>query len=207
MECDVRPANPLPNIQWLENGSPLAEVTTANEVRFLEGGRYLYIASVNSARLQSTFSCRVTNVFGDRMVNAPTTYRLVDNITLNTLVEYKQIGDLTAFVGDTNFEFSYVAGAYTINSLTNIMLNGTSVTPMFNGVRVSNLASIGTQAMIGKNELGLIPLSVIVQYNVGAVTRHGTVTVYRKLIQYLCDLYLFTALIYRTTHYYQQSCG
>ena len=184
MKCDVRAANPLPNIQWLENGSPLAEVTTANAVRFLEGGRYLYMASVDSARLESRFSCRVTNAFGDRVMTAPTTYRLIDNITINELVEYKQIGDLTAFVGDTNFEFSYVGGAYTNDGQMDF--NGTTVNPTFDGRGVNVLANIATELLIDKDELGLILLSMRVTYD-RTVTRRGTVTVYRKLIQCLCS--------------------
>ena len=194
----MQPANPLPNIQWLENGSPLAEVTQVNELRFLEGGRYLYISILNSAQLQSTFSCRVTNVFGDRVMTAPTTYRLIDNITLNTLVEYKQIGDLTAFVGDTNFEFSYVAGAYTNDGQMDF--NGTTVEPTFDGRVVNVLANIATEQMINKNELGLNTLSMRVSYD-RIVTRRGTVTVYRKLIQYLCSslVHLLLSLTERPT--------
>ena len=179
-KCDVRAANPQPNIQWLENGSPLAEVTTANAVRFLEGGRYLYMASVTSGQLQSRFSCRVTNVFGDRPMTAPTTYRLVDNITLNELVEYKQIGDLTAFVGDTNFEFSYVGGAYSTG------FNGTTISPTFNGRGVGSLANIATKLLIEKDELGQNTLSMIVSYDRN-VRKTGSVTVYRKLFQCLCS--------------------
>ena len=34
------------------------------------------------------------------------------NLTQGVLIDYKQIGNLTAFVGNTNFEFSYVGGVF-----------------------------------------------------------------------------------------------
>ena len=173
LECDVLPSSPPPQIRWLRDGNPIAEVTVNNEVRFLDGGRYLYLRSLTVANLASTYRCEVTNVFLDRTVMAPTMYRLIDNLTRGDLMDYKQIGDLTAFVGNMSFEFAYVGGLYSngaINGTINILRNGTEEIP-----GIGNVGSIMTI-----DTVGMFELSATVVFDGVTRRRTGTLTVHRK---------------------------
>ena len=178
MECDVLDANPPPQIQWRQNGDVLSEVTTQNEVRFLDGGRFLYLRELDNTQLQSTYSCSVINALLDQEMPAPTTYRLSDNLTQNVLVDYKQIGELTAFVGDRNVEFAYVGGASTSISPGR---NGTSNVLSANGTDVPNvLGNIATILEI--NQVGRIALEAEARYPgpSGFDIRTGSLDVFRK---------------------------
>ena len=173
LECDVLPANPPPQIRWLQDGNIIAENLVNNLVRFLDGGRYLYMRILVAADLASTYHCEVTNALTDRTVVAPTTYRLIDNLTRGDLMDYKQIGDLTAFVGNTSFEFAYVGGLY-----GNGARNGT-INSLFQGV--TQVPSIGNVAIINTiNTVGMFDLSAIVVFDGITRNRVGTLTVHRK---------------------------
>ena len=172
LECDVLPANPPPQIRWLRDGSPIAEMRVNNEIRFLDGGRYLFLRVLEAADLMPTYHCEVTNVFLDRSVVAPTMYRLIDNLTRGVLIDYKQIGDLIAFVGNTSFEFAYVGGVY-----GNGARNGT-INNLFQGT--TQVADIGNIASIQTiNTLGMFDLSAIVVFDGVTRERVGTLTVHR----------------------------
>ena len=43
LECDVLDAKPLPQIKWFDDQGEIQEVREGNSVRFLDGGRYLYL--------------------------------------------------------------------------------------------------------------------------------------------------------------------
>ena len=70
-------------------------------------------------------------------ISAPTRYVLIDNLTQGILIDYKQIGNLRAFVGNTSFEFAFIGGVYgdivneTINRLT------------MDGIEVAILGNVG----------------------------------------------------------------
>ena len=173
LECDVLDCNPPPQIRWLQDGHPIDEVTVNNEVRFLDGGRFLYMRLLTPADLMPTYRCEVTNVFLDRSVVAPTVYRLVDNLTQGVLMDYKQIGNLIAFVGNMSFEFVYVGGIYGIGGR-----NGT-INNLFQDT--AQIASIGSIASIDTiNTVGQFELSAMVIFDCGAGNRFGTLTVHRK---------------------------
>ena len=173
LECDVLLSSPPPQIRWLRDGNPIAEVTINNEVRFLDGGRFLYLRILTVADLASTYRCEVTNVFLDRPVMAPTMYRLIDNLTRGDLMDYKQIGDLTAFVGNMSFEFAYVGGLY-----SNGPRNGT-INNLFQGT--TQVADIGNVASITTiDTAGTFQLSATVHFDGVTRDRTGTLTVHRK---------------------------
>ena len=173
LECDVLPASPPPQIRWLRNGSPIAEVEVNNEVRFLDGGRFLYLRTLVAVELMPTYRCEVTNVFLGRSVVAPTMYRLIDNLTQGVLTDYKQIGDLIAFVGNMSFEFAYVGGLYgngARNGTINNLFQGTTQIP-----DIGNIAFITTI-----DTVGMFDLSAIVVFDGITRDRAGTLTVHRK---------------------------
>ena len=183
MECDVllESTNPPPQIRWLRNNGVtnevIEEMTANNERRFLEGGRFLFIRSVEAADLEFTYQCEVTNVFLDRTELAPITYRLIDNLTQDVLEEYKQIGDLRAFVGNTSFEFSFVGGAFgsSANGTTNVL----SLTPTgMPSMDIPNVANIAAIPMVATP--GMFTLRAVVRYDGGTTSRFGMLTVNRK---------------------------
>ena len=173
LECDVLDSNPPPQIRWLRDGSPIAEVTVNNNIRFLDGGRFLYLRTIEVADLTPTYRCEVINVFLDRTVMAPTIYRLMDNLTQGVLVDYKEIGNLTAFVGNTSFEFAYVGGIYgndARNGTFNLLFQGTT-----------HIADIGNVAIIATiDTVGVFDLSAIVVFDGITRNRFGMQTVHRK---------------------------
>ena len=176
LECDVLPANPPPQIRWRRDGSTIVEIGRGynNTVLFLDGGRYLYMSRLTSADLASTYRCEVTNAFLDRTVMAPTTYRLIDNLTRGDLVDYKQIGDLTAFVGNTSFEIAYVGGIFGfmgLNFTINVLFQGSTVIPSIENIGyISNV-----------NTVGIFNLTARVRFYFGTTDRFGTLTVHRKI--------------------------
>lgn len=168
---------PLPEIVWrFGDGTEVTEIIVNNRRRFLENGSYLYIRNVQYVDLMTTYRCEVTNVFFNVTVRAPTTYALIDNLTRGELVEYKEIGDLTVFVGDEDFEISYVAGWHSTGSA-----NGTSNT-LFLGQ--TELNDIGSIAMIDSIEqhTGEFPLRVNVRFDSNSVDRFGMLRIQRKLM-------------------------
>ena len=94
-------------------------------------------------------------------------------------MDYKQIGDLRVFVGNTSLEFSYVGGVFgsNVNGTANVF----SVNSNESQVRV--LGNIGTIKRIPSP--GVFMLNADVRYNDIMTTRNGTLTVYRELILYL----------------------
>ena len=191
LECDVLPSSPPPVIEWLEgdvngeNFSPVTETPDTNMVRFLDGGRYLFYSfpEVDESRLMSTYRCRVTNALLDRTRLAPTTYRLVSDLAQGVLTDFKTIGDLTGFVGDTDFEFSYVGGFHTgvmdgVNS-TDItyLINGSDIATNSMGVELRNIARLNRLNMIGR-----FYLTAEVRRGGVVESKTGTLTVRRKLI-------------------------
>ena len=141
LECDVdlSSTNPPPEIVWrFGNGSEVTEMTMHNKRRFLENRRFLYIREVVASDLASTYRCEVTNAFLDLTVQAPMTYELFDNLTQGQLIEYKPIGELTAFVGETNFEVSYVTGYHSTGTA-----NGTNNRVFLGGTEITDPGSIG----------------------------------------------------------------
>ena len=172
LECDVLPSNPSPQITWHRDGIPV--VLDARH-RLLDGGRYLYVSRLEEADLMSTYRCNVTNALVDRVVPAPTTYRLRDNLTLGELFEYKQIGDLTAFTVNTSIEFAYVAGftnGGTVNGTTNrLTRDDTPITS------VGNIGLINDLSMPGTSNL-----EATVTFGGSALDKSGTLTIYRKFL-------------------------
>ena len=110
VECLVGESNPPPQIIWLGNGNPLAEITLNNQLRFLDNGRYLLIRQLASAQLNTSYQCQVTNARLHEMETSPTTYNLVNNIGTNEFKIYKRLIDRTVLRG-TTVELSYIAGA------------------------------------------------------------------------------------------------
>ena len=182
LECDVLDAKPSPQIKWYNNMGEIQEVREGNKVRFLDNGRYLYIGELQAIHLEQQYYCAVTNVNLSQEVSAPTRYVLTDTLTQGELKDYKQIGNLRAFVGNTSFEFAYVGGAFGNNSM-----NGTQNELFVNGVQVATLGKIGkinniTSTFLSSSET-IFQLEASVGYNgLSSTTRRtGTVTVYRKL--------------------------
>ena len=177
LECDVLESNPAPQIRWLQDGYPIAENRSDSEVHFLDDGRYLYLRSLTVADLASTYRCEVTNVFLDRPVMSPTIYRLIDNLNRGVLMDYKQIGDLTAFVGNISFEFAYVGGIYgngVKNGTTNVLFQDSKYIP-----QMGNIAVIPT-VEFEASTVSVFSLLAIVTYDDNSILRSGTLTVHRK---------------------------
>ena len=176
LECEVLNANPPPHILWFDDHGEVQEVMQGNSVRFLDNGHYLYLKNLQAMHLELQYYCSVTNVNLSQEVSAPTRYVLVDNLTQGVLFDYKQIGDLTAFVGNTSFEFAYVGGVY------GDIINRTINVPSVNSTefQVSVLGNIGTIERLPLP--GIFMINTDVRYNDISTRRNGTLTVYRELI-------------------------
>ena len=171
LECDVLPSNPSPQITWHRDGNVVVRDTRR---QLLDGGHYLYVSGLEEADLMSTYHCEVTNALADRTIRAPTTYRLLDNLTSGELFEYKQIGDLRAFTVNTSIEFAFVGGGFTdaLNGTTNrLFRDGTTPTI------VGNIGLINDLTTPGKSTL-----EAVVTLGSSVVIRNGTLTVYRKFL-------------------------
>ena len=174
LECDVLDSKPPPQIVWRDGeGNEINEITVYTKHRFLDDRRFLYISDLQPADLALTYQCVVTNASLDRPMPAPTTYVLVDNLTCGELVDYKQIGDLRAFVVNTSIEFAYVGGRY-----GNGVVNGTLNQLFRYGNRVTNNGNIGLISDIGAP--GTSRLTASVTFDGMQVEREGTLTVHRK---------------------------
>ena len=175
LECDVLPSRPPPQITWRIYVDGNEVETPMTGVRFLNDSRYLYISSVQETDLMSTYRCEVTNAFIDRTIPAPTTYRLLDNLTRGELVDYKQIGEVMAFVGSDSIEFAYVGGVY-----GNGAVNGTSNRLFRDGGLVTTLGNIGMISDLSTP--GDSTLSATVTFDGNSEMRSGTLTVNRKYL-------------------------
>ena len=179
LECDVVSANPPSQIVWhTGDGTVINEIMMNNKLRFLDSRRFLYINDLAPEDLMPHYRCKVTNALLDRTVQAPTIYVLRDNLTRGELSDYKQIGDLTAFVGNVSFEFAYVGGYYGTRDV-----NGTE-NQLFQGdMRVDSSRNIG---FINRIEgPGMFILRVDVTFDGTHRDRFGMLTVHRK---YICEL-------------------
>ena len=174
LECDVVSANPPPKIVWRTgNGDMINENLMNNKLRFLDDRRFLYISDLVPEDLMPMYRCEVTNVFLDRTERAPTIYVLSDNITRGVLTDYKQIGDLTAFVGNASFEFAYVGGYY-----GTVDVNGTLNRLFQDDTRVASNGNIGSINRI--EDPGMFTLRADVTFDGRSRDRFGTLTVHRK---------------------------
>ena len=186
LECDVLDAEPPPQIKWYNDTGAIQEVTRNNKVRFLDGGRFLYLRTLDSSHLEQQYYCAVTNVNLNKEISAPTRYVLIDNLTQGVLIDYKQIGDLTAFVGNTSIEFAYVGGVFG----EHLKINDTVNTLTVGGHGVRSLGNIGEVDLTTITSKGVIMLMARVRYNGMLTTRIGTLTIQRKSSidkQYYCS--------------------
>ena len=188
LECDVLDAKPPPRIKWYNDLGAIQEVIQGNSVRFLDGGRYLYLRRLQPSHLERLYYCSVTYANLSQEISAPTRYVLTDNLTQGVLMDYKQIGNLSAFVGNTSIEFAYVGGVFGNN------INGTVNTLTVDGGEVTALGNVGMIDLVSSK--GIIKLEAIVSYNGLIAVRRGTITIHRKFYlrplihaKLLCVLY------------------
>ena len=187
LECDVLDAKPPPQIKWFDDQGEIQEIQNGNHVRFLDSGRYLYINRLQAVHLQRQYYCAVTNANLSKEISAPTRYLLTDNLTQGILVDYKQIGSLRAFVGNSNFEFAFVGGVY------GDIVNETISILMVDGREVAILGNIGIIREISTP--GIFSLEASITYNGLMALRNGTLTVYGKLKFYYCHYFGHTSKI------------
>ena len=175
LECDVLDANPPPQIKWYDDQNEIQEVKEGNRIRFLDGGRYIYLRNLQVTQLERQYYCNVTNANLSLEISAPTRYVLVDNSTQGILIDYKQIGNLRAFVGNSSFEFSYVGGVF--DGKRNETVNRFTVN---DSIDVGILGSIGIIPQGILTTPGMVHLTATVSYNGMSEMRSGTLTIYRK---------------------------
>ena len=124
LECDFLPSMPPPTIRWFSNTrSRIDPVEAQNAILYLEGGRYLFIRELTAAQLMGEYHCEAMVSGQTDPVVAPTTYIL--NATLpppNTLIEYKQIGEITAAIG-VRISFVYAASFRASSMLVTLSLD------------------------------------------------------------------------------------
>ena len=175
LECNVLDANPPLQIKWYDNRGEIQEIRLGNEVRFLDNRKFLYLRRLRVMHLEQQYYCAVTNANSvSQEVAAPTRYVLIDDLTQGVLMDYKPIGNLKAFVGNTSFEFAYVGGVFgkdsneTYNRLT---LNGAESA-------VSTLGNVGE--IMSLLSPGIFMLGASVSYGNKNAIRRGTLAVYRK---------------------------
>ena len=181
LECDVLDAKPPPQIKWFDDLGEIQEDRLDNSIRFLDDRHYLYLRRLQAIHLERRYYCNITNVNLSQEVSAPTRYILIDNLTQGELIEYKQIRNHTAFVGNASFEFAYVGGAFGDNDV-----NGTINRLSANSEEVRVLGNVGIIDRISRflSSPGIILLEASVSYNglLSFETRSGTVIIHRKLI-------------------------
>ena len=189
LECDVLNANPPPQIKWYDDHGEIREIQLSNRVRFLDDGHYLYLRRLQPTHLERQYYCAVTNVNLSQEVSAPTRYVLTDNLTQGVLMDYKQIGNLRAFVGNTSIEFAFIGGVFGDhrNETINILY--------VNGGEVPTLGNIGIIDRISVS--GMVRLEAIVRYNHLNAMRSGIMTVYRKFHR---SLQSYIVIIQLSTH-------
>ena len=132
------------------------------------------------SHLQRHYYCAVTNVKLTQEISAPTRYVLIDNLTQGELVDYKEIGNQTAFIGNSTFEFAFVGGVFGSND----RMNGTSNRLFVNGNEVATKGNIGqvTSALLSSPKI--ILLEATIRYNSlsSIAMRSGVVIVQRKFV-------------------------
>ena len=97
---------------------------------------------------------------------------LTDNLTQGILVDYKQIGNLIAFIGNASLEFAFVGGIYgdAVNETINVLT--------VDGIEVAILGNIGIITAISTP--GMFYLEASITYNGLMAIRNGTLTIYGK---------------------------
>ena len=83
LDCALQPGSiPTPVIEWMQcqycygnDDTAVIEDTHNNTIRFLDGGRYLFLILVPTA-LNKKYFCRVTNKEQFKRERAPYTYNL-----------------------------------------------------------------------------------------------------------------------------------
>ena len=188
LECDVLDAKPPPLIKWYNDRGPIQEEIQGNRVRFLDGGRYLYLTSLQPSHLERQYYCAVTDVNLNQEISAPTRYILTDNLTQGELIDYKQIGNLTAFVGNTSIEFAYVGGVFgnSINGTVNTLIADSG------DITVLTFGNIGVIDVTTLTLGGAIMLEARVNYNGMTTLRRGTLTIQRESSKYLILIFKST---------------
>lgn len=174
LECDILDAKPPPQIKWFDDQGEIQEIMEGNRVRFLGNGRYLYLKRVQAMHLQRQYYCIVINANLSQEISAPTRYMLTDNLTQGILIDYKQIGNLIAFVGNVSLEFAFVGGIY--GDFVNETINVLTV----DGIEVAILGNIGIIREISTP--GMFYLEASITYNGLVAIRNGTLTIYGKFI-------------------------
>ena len=182
LECDVLDAKPPPQIKWFSDLGEIQEDRLDNSIRFLDDRHYLYLRRLEGTHLERQYYCNVANANLSQEISAPTRYVLTDNLTQGVLMDYKQIGNHTAFVGNTSFEFAYIGGVFGLNDI-----NGTINTLSVNGEEVRVLGNIGqinsmTSPFLSSPGIFLLKASVVYSGLYLSETRNGTVIIYRKLL-------------------------
>ena len=115
IECDFKASNPPPIVQWYGDGIAINESKNLM-VRYLEGGRYLYIEQVSAAQRMMRFHCEINN-FRDESNSrprSPITYLLNRDLSAVGFTEYLGLGTKNGRVNDT-IQFAYVAGSRNAN--------------------------------------------------------------------------------------------
>ena len=180
LECDVLDAKPPPQIKWYNDQGEIQEDRLDNRVRFFDDRRYLYLRRLQATHLERQYYCNVTNANLSQEISSPIRYMLVDGLTRGELIDYKQIGNQTAFVGNTSFEFAFIGGVFGNNDM-----NGTINRLFANSEEVQALGNVGQlNSMMSPflSSPGIILLEAKVRFNnlFSNVKRNGTVTIYRK---------------------------
>ena len=205
MRCDVGAANPPPIIEWFDDPDDNADTSTSPlvpdgwNIIYLENGRYLAIFDLTSQQVSRQYRCHVTNARIHQRQRSPTIYILNNSLPMDTLEEYKQIGDVTAFVTDSAVDFSYVGGSI-----------GTGISGIFSQCELLNgtedLATLITNDGIGSIAMEQIPAPTVTSneftircqlgYSGGTTSRTGSVRVYRKLCTLAISLHKNISMCY-----------
>ena len=123
LECDFLPSIPPPTIRWFDNTRRIDPMEAQNAILYLEGGRYLFIRELTADQSMGEYHCEAMVSGQTDPVVAPTMYIL--NATLpppNTLIEYKQIGNITAAIG-ARISFVYAASFRASSMLATLSLD------------------------------------------------------------------------------------
>ena len=166
LECDFVSSNPPPEVVWCDDkGSVVAEVPLNNEIRYLEGGRYLLLRRLTSAQRVRRYHCKVTNFVDVNGVHvrAPTTYSLARDPAINKFTEYLSLGMQVGRVGEV-LTFSYVATRrnsdghfihYAINCSNNSLLTVTIQNTIILHVTLLEAARTASEAEFNCSLVGL----------------------------------------------------
>jgi hypothetical protein len=187
LECDVLDAKPPTQIKWYNDTSEIQEATN---VAFLDNRRYLFLKDLQPEDFNGQYYCAVSNVNLSQEVSAPTRYVLTDTLTQGELKEYKQIGNQTAFVGNTSFEFSYIGGVF--DNISNQTAN--TLFWKESNIEVPVKGDIGTINLPPSISPGIFPLKADIRYNGLDTTRMGILAVNRELFYICCILIIDTSI-------------